>query len=324
MQCNECEMSTDIGGEEEKEDSSTSEAIASLFNANSFTIGDANKERRSTVYPNQRVWELRGPPLPTGLIPRIEYSKRHLDFLSIQFGVPYIMLNLDVVERLTDRGFTALDIYPYGNIITTSTIHDDTLCNFTVEHEIDVIKKFEPAWHIPCDYPTYYEDCDEGREWFIDATVEDTLSFIEAVEDTSIDVLPLVKGINEGEWMRSISRFRNKGINHFAFYVKQYFGNNNGRNDELMVDHIRRMVSSCHPDYLMLIGYQSPLRVRDIPPEVQAFAGERWIRGSKLSKLTPEQARIEYLDWRRQFEEQCIVRQSVLKFNDESLSKEVY
>jgi len=324
MQGNEREMSTEIGGDEEKDDSSTSDAIASFFNANSFTSGNSNKEMRSTDYRHQRVRELRTLSLPTGLIPRFEYSKKHLNFLSIPFDLPYIMLNLDIVEKLTDKGLTALDIYPHGNIITTSTIHDDVLCNFTVEHEIDVVTKFEPAWHIPCDYPTYYEDCDEGREWFIDVMVEDTLSFIEAVEDTSIDVLPLVKGINESEWKRSISPFRSRGINHFAFYVKQYFGNKNGKNDKLMVDHIRRMVYFCHPDYLMLIGYQSPLRVRNIPPEVQAFAGERWIRGSKLSNLTPQQARIEYLNWRRQFQEQVIFRQSVLRLEDENLSKEAY
>ena len=324
MQGTEQEMSTDIGGDPEKEDSKTSDAISSFFNDSSFTTSNYEIRRRPTDYTYERFREFRSTPLPTGLIPRIEYYKKHLDFLSIPFYLPYIMLNLDAVERLTDKGLTAREIYPYGDIITTSTIHDDILCNFTVEHEIDVITKFKPAWHIPCDYPTYYEDCDEGREWFIDAIVEDTMSFIEAVKDTSIEVLPLVKGINESEWKRSISPFRNRGINHFAFYVKQYFGSHNGKNDELMIEHIRRMIYSCHPDYLMLIGYQSPLRVRDIPPEVQAFAGERWIRGSKLNILTPEQARIEYLDWERQFKEQGIVRQTVLKFEDEILSKEMY
>jgi hypothetical protein len=84
------------------------------------------------------------------------------------------------------------------------------------------------------------------------------------------------------------------------------------------------MVYSCHPDYLMLIGYQSPIRVRDMPPEVKAFAGKRWVIGSKINDVSPEQARIEFLDWKSQFEEQNIVRQSVLKFEDEILSKEVY
>ena len=324
MQRNEQRTSTDIGGDADKEDSTDSDAISSFFNDSSFTISNYDKRSRPTDYPYERFNELRSTTLPTGLILRIEYLQKHLDFLSIPFDLPYIMLNLDTVKRLTDKGLTAREFYPYGDIITTSTIHDNILCNFTVEHEIEVITKFKPAWHIPCDYPTYYEDCDEGREWFIDAIVEDTLSFIEAVKDTSIEVIPLVKGINESEWKRSISPFRNRGIDHFAFYVKQYFGSNNGKNDQLMVEHIRRIVYSCHPDYLMLIGYQSTLRVREIPPEVKAFAGERWIRGSKLNDLTSEHARIEYLDWKRQFEEQGIVRQAVLKFADEILSKEVY
>ena len=318
------EMSTDIEGDAEKEDSIFSDVISSFFKDDSFATKNYKIRRRSTAYPYERFRELKVSPLPTGLIPRIEYSKKHLDFLSKPFDLPYIMLNLDTVQRLTDKGLTAREIYPYGDIITTSTIHDNILCNFNVEHEIEVITNFKPAWHIPCDYPTYYEDCHEGREWFIDAMVEDTMSFINAVKDFSIGVLPLVKGINESEWKRSVSPFRNNGINHFAFYVKQYFGSHNGKNDQLMVEHIRRIVYSCLPDYLMLIGYQSPLRVRDIPPEVKAFAGERWVRESKLNNLAPEQARLEYLDWKRRFEEQGNLRQTVIKFEDEILSKEVF
>ena len=322
MQDNKSEMSIDIGREEEKEVSFNSEEISLFFNTNSFILGNNDKERRSSSHSYRILREHEDIPLPSGLIPRIEYSKKHLEFLSIPFGPPYIMLNMDVVEKLTDKGLTANEIYPYGKIITTSTIHDDILCNFTVKHEIDIITKFDPAWHIPCDYPTYFEDSDEGREWFIDASIEDTLSFIEATDDTSIRVIPLVKGINAGEWKRSISPFQNRGINHFAFYVKQYFGRNNGKNDKLMVEHIRCLIHSCDPNYLMLIGYQSQLRVQDIPPEVQAFAGERWIRGSKMNNLNSQQARLEYQNWRSKFEVQEIVRQTVLKIKDESLLRE--
>lgn len=316
--------SSGIDKDAENEDYITVSTISSFFNDNIFTTGNYKVKKRSTELPYERFKELNSTHLPTGIIPRIEYSKKNLDFLSKPFGSEYIMLNIDVVKRLADQGLTARDIYPYGDIITTSTIQDSVLCNFNVEQEIEVITKFKPAWHIPCDYPTYYEDCDEGREWFIDAVVEDTISFIEAVKGTSIEVLPLIKGINESEWKRSVSQFKNMGINYFAFYVKQYFGSHNGKNDQLMVEHIRRMVYSCHPDYLMLIGYQSPIRVRDMPPEVKAFAGKRWVIGSKINDVSPEQARIEFLDWKSQFEEQNIVRQSVLKFEDEILSKEVY
>ena len=324
MQNVESGKSTDIGKDDELEGLSIDDAVSSLFNGINFTSHTSNREKEVLHYYKKRLKNLRITPLPTGLIPRIEYSRKHLDFISTSFNLPYIMLNLDVVERLTDKDLTAHDIYRCGDVITTSTIHDNVLCNYNVEREINVIKKFEPAWHIPCDYPTYYEDCDEGRKWFIDAIVEDTMTFMEAVEGTSIGVLPLVKGINENEWKWSISRFKEMGISYFAFYVKQYFGSNNGKNDKLMVKHIRRMVYSCHPDYLMLLGYQSPLRLQDIPPEVQAFAGERWIRGSKLNKLPLEQAGTEYLDWKRRFEEQGIHRQTVLNFKEESLSQEGY
>ncbi len=318
------ETSSEIGKDSENEDSITANIISSFFNDNTFTTQNYKVKNRSTELPYERFKELNSARLPTGLIPRIEYSKKHLDFLSKPFDSEYVMLNIDLVKRLTGKDLTARDIYPYGGIITTSTIHDNALCNFNVEREIEVIMKFKPAWHIPCDYPTYFEDCDEGREWFIDAMVEDTMNFIKAVKGTSIEVLPLIKGINEGEWKRSVSQFKNIGMNHFAFYVKQYFGSHNGKNDKLMVEHIRRIAYSCHPDYLMLVGYQSPFRIRDMPPEVKAFAGKRWVIGSKINDVSPEQARIKFLDWKNQFEEQNIVRQSVLKFEDEILSKEVY
>lgn len=324
MQKVEQETSNALNGDAEKEDSYYRGPISSFLNGNLLNTSNYNIKKTSTDCPSNSYRKLKPVSLPIGLIPRIETSKKHLNFLSTTFDLAYIMLNLDVVKRLTDKGLTAREIYPYGNIITTSTIHDSILCNFTVENEIEVITKFKPAWHIPCDYPTYYEDCDEGREWFIDAAVKDTMSFIEAVKDTSIEVIPLVKGINEREWRKSILPFKEIGINYFAFYVKQYFGSNNGKNDQLMVEHVRRLVQSCNPNYLILIGYQSASKVRDLPPEVRAFAGERWIRESKVRYLSSEQARVEYLNWKRQFEEQAAVRQTVLNFEDEIFSKEAY
>ncbi len=315
-------MSFDSGIEGEYEDSHIINAVYSFFNNCDFISNNSNYNKNTFYDRTVSGRNPNFPILPIGLIPRLEYSRKHLNFISSQFNRPYIMLNLDLVERLSNNGITAHDFYPFGNIITTSTIHDDNLCNYNIEREIKIIKKFEPAWHIPCDYPVYTEDCDEGRKWFIDALVEDTLYFMDSVRDTSIGILPLVKGINETEWEMSTFPFKERGISHFAFYAEQYFGSKKGKNDNLMIEHIRCLVSTCDVDYLLLIGYQSSFRLQGFPPEVQAFAGKRWIKGSKLNSYTQEQARVEYLNWERHFHEQDTKRQSVLNLRDENILME--
>lgn len=261
---------------------------------------------------------------PTGLIPRMEYTKKHKEFITSHLSLPYIMLNLDIVKGLVRRGLTANDVLPKGQVITTSTIHDSKLCYYTIEEEIDTIRRFSPAWHIPCDYPVYFEDSVEGRQWFIEALVDDTITFLEEMEDTSVGVIPLIKGITEREWQLSTSRLQKKGVSNFAFYVKQYFGGTSGRNDNMMVEHVRRIVASTRIKYLMLVGYQSDNRIHRIPPEVQAFSGERWIKGSGLNILPMEQVTQKYIDWERKFLRQGKKRQKVLDYQEDRLILEAF
>lgn len=302
-------------------DSSASHAFNRFSNGN-LTYDLANWNTQFSYSSNSESEKVAGFLPPIGLIPRIVYTRKHLEFLNSYSNLSYVMINMDVAERLANRGISSFDILPKGRVITTSTIADPKLCRYTVEDEIELVKNFKPAWHIPCDYPVYYEESKEGRQWFIDAVVEDTKTFIRETKQLGIGTIPLIKGIDESEWRRSINPFRKMGVNNYAFYVKQYYGRNRGKNDNLMVEHVRRIVHSCDINYVMLIGYQSPNRIQDLPPEVRAFAGERWIRGSDLIHLSPEQARIQYLAWERHFKEKSNVRQTVLHLAEENVSME--
>jgi hypothetical protein len=251
--------------------------------------------------------------LPIGLILRVEYAKKHLDFINARSGLPYIMLNLNTVNTLIKTGITAQDLFPKGKIITTSTIHDNKLPYFDIETEVSIIKKFAPSYHIPCDYPVYFEDDSKGRKWFIDALVESTFQFIKRMKNYPTITIPLIKGINENEWNRSVSPFQEVGINYFSFYAKQYFGSYNGRNDRLLTEHINGLISTTNLEYLMLIGYQPTKTLSKLPMEVKAFAGQRWITKSHLNTYSPEQSVTAYWDWEKSFTENDRSRQSVLK-----------
>ena len=291
-----------------------SENFSSLFDGSFQNKNDSFKQQRKSKNTGKYcINKDIESDLPTGFIPRVEYSIKHLNFINAQSGIHYIMLNLDTVNRLIKTGITAQGLFPKGKIITTSTIHDEQLPYFDVETEVSIIKKFAPAYHIPCDYPVYFEDGSKGRKWFINVLVECTFQFIKSMKNYPTITIPLIKGINANEWNRSVSPFQGVGINYFSFYAKQYFGGHNGRNDKLLTEHINGLISSTNLGYLMLIGYQSRKILSKLPIEVKAFAGQRWITESHLNAYSPGQAVTAYWNWENSLTESDKSRQSVLK-----------
>lgn len=226
------------------------------------------------------------PGLPLGFVPRVEKTAQQLTIVHGSQVVPWIMLDLDAAERFTRENTTASMIFPSGRVITTSTIHDHKLRAYHLERETEVVKAFRPALHIPCDRPVYAEENPEGRAWFIDSMVHSTLLLRDELRGTGTCLVPLVKGIDTSEWIRSFSPLIHEGFPGFAFYVKQYFGAGLGKRDLGMVHDVRGVISTCGMPYLLLVGYQSETRRSELPPAVKAFAGHRWRSFCNVGKVS--------------------------------------
>jgi len=236
-----------------------------------------NVPGRSTprVRPNPRTFI---GDLPRGLVPRIESGGADIRTMR-RFGeFPWIMIDITYASSLAARGVTAQKFYPEGRVVTTSTIHDDALLSFDFDRELRVVSKFGPACHVPCDRPVYLEDSPAGRAGLIDDCVRSTIEMAEELRASSVRILPLIKGVNQSEWSRCAEPLRRAGFIDYACYVRQFFGHGTGRRAREMVEHIRGIIATCDPRYVILIGFQSPKHQADFPPAVRAFAGQRWRR----------------------------------------------
>jgi hypothetical protein len=250
--------------------------------------------------------------LPIGFVPRVETSEEQVSFLNSLADTPWVMLDLSRASALVNRGVTARSFYPRGKVVTTSTIRDDTLARFHFDRELEVVRRFRPAWHIPCDRPVYCEDSPCGRTGLIDDSVRSTLAFRDEVVSSGVGVIPLIKGLGPSEWIRSYQPLADAGLAQFAFYVKQYFGGGQGRRLTQMINDVRAVVGTCGMPYLMLVGFQSLARLGDLPPAVRAFAGQAWRHQTRLGKVPVPEARQRYYRLSEERKRAARFRQDVL------------
>jgi hypothetical protein len=253
---------------------------------------------------------------PKDVVARIETSEDQRAILLGNSEVPWVMLDLSRAAALVNRGVTAEEFFPSGRVVTTSTIQDSLLARFHLERELDVVRRFHPAWHVPCDRPVYHEDSIAGRAGLIDDLVRSTLAFKEDIEGAGTGLIPLIKGVDAAEWLRCYRPMRAAGITLYSCYVKQFFGGGQGRRIAQMIDHVRALVSTCGMEYLMLIGFQSLARLPELPPAVKALAGQKWRGQSKLGQIPISGARARYGEWVAEAKRIGHVRQAVLLQTD--------
>jgi hypothetical protein len=234
---------------------------------------------------------------PRDIVARIESAEDQRAFFLGELSLPWVMLDISRAATLCNRGLTAERFFPGGRVVTTSTIQDSLLARFHFDRELDVVRRFQPAWHVPCDRPVYHEDSGAGRRGLIDDLVRSTLAFKDAIDGTGIGVIPLVKGVEPTEWLRCYRPLAEAGITHYACYVKQFFGGGQGRRVVQMINHVRGVVSTCGMPYLMLIGFQSLNRLPELPPEVKALAGQKWRGQSRLGQVPFATAKETYASW---------------------------
>lgn len=241
--------------------------------------------------------------IPVGIIPRIESSQMHLEFVRNNQHIDWIMIDIHRAEALLNKGVTANDIGNDIKIITTTTVADEILAKYFLEKELEVVKKFQPDCHIPCDYPVYAKQPEKDRIWFLNTYIKELERFNNESKDLDIPLIPLIKGTNYNERKICYDCFDKLNINYAAYYAAQHFGKRGGNRIKELCNEIRGIVSESKLKYLMVIGLQSLNGIDRLPPQVIAAAGlKQWRTKSQLGMVPIEQACENYYRWKNEAE----------------------
>lgn len=239
---------------------------------------------------------------PTGPILLVEPQQAHEQFIRASSDDLTVLLRLSHVPRLLDRNEDADSYFgPNCTVITTTTVHDAWLAATGWQEERDLVSEFEPDFHIPCDYPVYKGYDPEKRRTHIRWYLRGLLWMAEELAETPIELLPLIKGETTSERQLCYRVFEALDVQYCVFYGTQYYQENVGFYQ--LLSDLHHIVSE-QPDLnIMLIGLQSPRRLGQLPPQVVAAAGQRWIRDIGLRDHPPKTACQRYPSFERSIEE---------------------
>lgn len=237
------------------------------------------------------------------VLPRLQATSTHLAFAGGNPHLDATMLPIEDARRLVDQGETANSVFDDSTLVGVSTaISDDKLETWFPGRETMVIRSFNPDFYLPCDRPVYRGDSLSERQDIIRRYLHDLEEIDEALNDHPVVIIPFVKGVTTAERRRCYNKFKELGIDRIAYYCVQYFQYGN-RGSELLAD-VRKIATEASPNSLLVVGLQAPQYLRQLPPVVNAAAGQRWIRKSGLpdDKLTMTQIQSNYGKWKRQLE----------------------
>lgn len=213
---------------------------------------------------------------PKGPVLLMEKQEAHDQFHR---GNPHdltVLLRLTTVITLVNLGETAESRFGEKvTVITTTTINDKILSDLEWADELGFIRDFNPDFHIPCDYPVYKEDDPILRRKHVLKCLKGMIWMAQKLYGSKTKILPLVKGETPHERRLCYQVFKHLGINYCVFYGTQYFTANIGF--KKLQEDLRTVVSEAPNLKIMLIGLQSPRRLKQLPPQIVAAAGQRWI-----------------------------------------------
>lgn len=259
------------------------------------------------------------------LLPRAEATAAHADFIATNPYIDTVVLRIDDAQKLAQRGETANSWL--GRAVTSivvTTISDEALEKWFPEREVGTARRFGADYLVPCDTPVYNTDPPSVRRETIQRYVRDLTDVTTALRDDSIGVIPLVKGVTESERRICYRAFDDLGFDRVAFYAAQYFLYGNRSID--LIHRISEIVAESEFRALMLIGLQAGRYLKEMPPEVTAATGLRWIGQSGLRNgiLSMNQKHTRYGVWKHRIETVLTGRQTVLHRWFNPITEDVY
>lgn len=221
---------------------------------------------------------------PNGPVLLMEKQEAHDQFHRDNPNQLTVLLRLSTVRTLVRMGETAESWFDEDvTVITTTTINDEILSDLDWEKELELVQKFEPDFHIPCDYPVYKEDDPVLRLSHVIKCLKGTIWMAKKLHGTKTKILPLIKGETPQERRLCYRVFDYLEVEYCVFYGTQYFTAGIGYYQ--LLGDLRTVVSEAPQLQIMLIGLQAPHRLEELPPQVVAAAGQRWIDEVQLREV---------------------------------------
>lgn len=221
---------------------------------------------------------------PRGPVLLMEKQTAHNKFRRNNLNNLTVLLRITAVQTLLNQGETAESWFDdKTQVITTTTVNDEILSELDWEEELQLIQEFQPDFHIPCDYPVYETQEPEIRRHYLLKSLKGMIWMAGELYGSKTRIIPLIKGTNPEERNLCFKVLDHIGAEYCTFYGTQYFTANIGFNQ--LLDDLRNVVSEAPRLEIMLIGLQSPRRLNQLPPQIVASAGQRWIDEVQLREV---------------------------------------
>jgi hypothetical protein len=229
-----------------------------------------------------------------GCIPYIEYTRHHRDFL-LEAKPEYALLKIQHARRLVDNDITADDLGGDNTaIITTTTIYDVILDRISWADERDIIRSFQPEYHIPTDVSVYNSQPINNR---IEGIKNCMLGakFIQAeTEDIDTSIIPMFKGFTPKERKICLTAADALNAGTVAIYLTEYFTTTSGNSDSRALGYLNICNNHDMPNALV-IGMLSPDTLAKAPDFVTAGAGQyQWRKRYDPENQTTKEVRSEF------------------------------
>jgi len=237
---------------------------------------------------------------------------KQVDFLDDIKLNKWVMIDINKIERLLKKGYTSKTFFKSEiNVISTTTIHDDIIVRYYFDKELEIVKKFKPRCHIPCDKPIYLTQNKNERLWLLQTYLEELERMVDCLSK-DILLIPQIKGIDKDEREMCYDVFNKLKLRYMSYYVAQYFGNYRGGKKGNLIKDVKELISESGLEYLMLIGVQSKDILKKLPPQVIAVAGQRWRADCELGSMTTEEVKEKFSKWKKETESELNRGQSVI------------
>ncbi|WP_424005427.1 hypothetical protein ACOZ4I_19645 (plasmid) [Haloarcula salina] len=230
---------------------------------------------------------------PTGPVLLIERQEAHDRFHNDHPRQLTVLLRITAVKTLVNKGETAESYFGERiTVITTTTINDRLLSDLGWDDELALIQQFQPDFHIPCDYPVYKENDPLLRRKHVLQCLKGTIWMASNLYGAKTRIIPLLKGETPHERRLCYQVFQYLGARYCVFYGTQYFTANIGFYQ--LQEDLRTVVSEAPDLQVMLIGLQATHRLEQLPPQIVAAAGQRWIDEVQLRDIPYKQSQERY------------------------------
>ncbi|ERJ07358.1 hypothetical protein HLRTI_000399 [Halorhabdus tiamatea SARL4B] len=226
---------------------------------------------------------------PSGVIAQVEPKSAHRTFLK-EVQPETALLKIQHARRLLDKGETAESWFPEKtDVITSTAIRDSKNEALPLEGngykrgEWDIVREFNPDYHIPADRSDYQDLEDAERYEQVRECMEGTVTLANHIADggLDIDILPFVKGVTERERWLCYRTIEQLGLEYAVFYANGYFNDGTGVHIGELVEDLgmiakesREIVDSVDGSLrLGVLNCLSPNVLERFPANVEAASG---------------------------------------------------